>query len=133
MIKQEKYQKNNNKEIDCSFSSKKLKICGFDKIILFEFIKTVLDIYVNCLSIFSEDALKKELINEQIKLLLNTNIFNLIIQCYFQFKINNFFMLDLVKIIFDNDKASEELVLKILQLDNLNQEINDNNFIFINK
>lgn len=44
----------------------------------------------------------------------------------------NFFtniMLDLVKIIFDNDKASEELVLKILQLDNLNQEINDNNFI----
>ena len=133
LIQQEQNQQKNIKEIEFSFSPKKLKIFGIEKIILFEFIITVLDIYINCLAIFSEDGQKKEIINEKIKLLLNTNIFDLMIKYYFKFKNNNFLsniMLDLVKIIFDNDKASEELILKFLKLyNNQSQEINENNFI----
>ena len=132
LLQQKQNIQNNIKEIEFSFSPKKLKIFGIGKIILFEFIITVLDIYINCLAIFSEDGQKKELINEKIILLLNTHIFDLMIKYYFKFKNNNFLsniILDLVKIIFDNDKASEELILKFLQLYNQNQDINDNNFI----
>jgi hypothetical protein len=70
------------------------------------------------------------MINEKIHLIVETKIFNLFIKYYFKYKNNNFFtniMLDLIKIIFDNDKAPEELILNILQLNK--EENNDNNFI----
>ena len=38
-------------------------------------------------------------------------------------------MLDLIKIIFENDKAPEELILNILQLNNQNDINKDNNLI----
>ena len=75
---------------------------------------------------------KKSFINDKIKSLYNTSFFKIIIDYYFQFKNNNFFiniMIDLIKIIFDNDKAPEELITNFLQLYNQNDINKDNNFI----
>ena len=130
LIEQEQNQQNNAVEIETSFSYQKYKTLGINKIMSFGYIKTVLDIYINCLDIFAEDNEKKNMINEKIHLLVETKIFNLFIKYYFKYKNNNFFtniMLDLIKIIFDNDKAPEELILNILQLNK--EENNDNNFI----
>ena len=130
LIEQEQNQQNNAVEIETSFSYQKYKTLGINKIMSFGYIKTVLDIYINCLDIFAEDNEKKNIINEKIHLIVETKIFNLFIKYYFKYKNNNFFtniMLDLIKIIFDNDKAPEELILNILQLNK--EENNDNNFI----
>ena len=130
LIEQEQNQQNNAVEIETSFSYQKYKTLGINKIMSFGYIKTVLDIYINCLDIFAEDNEKKNMINEKIHLIVETKIFNLFIKYYFKYKNNNFFtniMLDLIKIIFDNDKAPEELILNILQLNK--EENNDNNFI----
>jgi hypothetical protein len=130
LIEQEQNKQNNAVEIETSFSYQKYKTLGINKIMSFGYIKTVLDIYINCLDIFAEDNEKKNMINEKIHLIVETKIFNLFIKYYFKYKNNNFFtniMLDLIKIIFDNDKAPEELILNILQLNK--EENNDNNFI----
>ena len=127
LIKQEQNQQNNAEdEIETSYSSKKSKKLGINKIIEFEYIKTVLDIYINSLAIFNDNVEKKNYINEKIHLISETKIFKLFIDYYFKFQ-NNFFtniMLDVIKIIFDNDKAPEELIINFLQLNN-----EGNNFI----
>ena len=127
LIQQGQNQEINEEEFENSFSSKKCKKLGIQKITKLEYIKTVLDIYINCLSIFGDDAEKKNFLNEKIHLISETKIFKLFIEYYFNYKNNNFFtniMLDLVNIIFDNDKAPEELIISFLQL---NDE--RNNFI----
>ena len=130
LIQQYQNEKNINEELECSFSAKKIKKFGLYKIVECEYINSVLDIYINSLGIYSEDVQKKSFIVEKIKLLLNKNIFGMIIQYYFDYKYNNFvinIMLDLIKIIFDTDKAPEELILNLLQLNNETNK--DNNFI----
>ena len=132
LIKQEQYKKDSNIEIKSSYSSDKIQIFGINKLIEIEFIITVFDLYINCLGIFSEDNQKFNFIKDKIQLLINNDIFKLIIEYYFKFKNNNFYnniILDLIKIIFDNDKAPEELILNILQLQNQDGETKDNNFI----
>ena len=124
-------QEQNKEEIEFSYS-KKIQILGINKIIEIEFIKTVFDLFVNCLEIHSEDAQKFSCIMERIKQLLKTNIFKLLIEYYFKYRNNNFYsniMQDLILIIFDNDQAPEELILSFLQLENQTEEINENNFI----
>ena len=133
LIQQQQTQHNNNEDIVNSYSSQKCHKLGLNRIIEFEFIKSVLDIYINYLAIFWHDNEKKIFIEDKIKLLIHTSIFKLIIEHYFQFKNNNLMtniMLDLIKIIFDNDKAPEELVINFLQLYNQN-EINKNNNLII--
>ena len=132
LIKQEQNKRYNNNEIKSSYSSDKIQILGINKLIEIEFIITVFDLYINCLGIFSEDNEKINFIDDKIQLLINNDIFKLIIEYYFKFKNNNFFnniILDLIKIIFETDRALEELILNILQLYNQNEEIEDNNFI----
>ena len=125
---QQQSQKN-NEDIGNSYSSKKSHKLGLNKIIEFEFIKTVLDIYINCLGIFGGMNEKKTFIIDKIKFILNTPIFKLLIEYYFQFKNNNFFtniMIDFIKVIFDNEKAPEELIINFLQLNNQNDKNKDN-------
>ena len=132
LIKLEQNKKDNNNEIKSSYSSDKIQILGINKLIEIEFIITVFDLYINCLGIFSEDNEKINFIDDKIQLLINNDIFKLIIEYYFKFKNNNFYnniILDLIKIIFETDRAPEELILNILQLYNQNEEIKDNNFI----
>ena len=131
-LTQEQNEKTNFEDIEISYSSKKSHKLGLNKLIEFEFIICVLDIYINCLEIFSEDNEKKSFINDKIKSLINTSFFKIIKEYYFQFKNNNFFiniMIDLIKIIFDNDKAPEELITNFLQLYNQNEINKENNFI----
>ena len=126
-----KKQEQNKEEIEFSYT-KKIQILGINKIIEIEFVKTVFDLFVNCLEIHSEDSKKFSDVMEKIKQLLNTNVFKLIIEYYFKYRNNNFYsniMQDLILIIFDNDKAPEELILSFLQLENQTEEINENNFI----
>ena len=132
LIKQEQTKKDNNIEIESSYSSDKIQILGMNKIIEIEFIITVFDLYINCLGIFSEDNEKINFVNDNIKTLINNDIFKLIIEYYFKYKNNNFYnniILDLIKIIFETDKAPEELILNILQMQNQSEEIKDNNLI----
>ena len=125
-------QDNICEEIEISYSSKKARKLGNNKIIIFDFITSVIDIYINLLGVIANDEQKKLPIIEKIKLILNTNIFKIMIEYYFTYKNNNFYiniMLDLIKIIFENDKAPEELILNILQLNNENDINKDNNLI----
>ena len=121
----------NKQEIIFSYCNK-IQIFGINKITEFEFIITVLDLCVNCLGIYSEDEKKNSVVIEKIEQILKTNIFKLMIEYYFKYRNNNFYsniMLDLIKIIFDNDKAPEDLILNILQINIQNETINENNYI----
>jgi hypothetical protein len=129
LIKQSQSQQNSIEEIECSYNSKIKEKLGINKLIEFEFIISVLDIYVNCMEISKESA---TLINENNKILFDKKIFSLMIEYYFKYKNNNFFdniMIDLIKIIFDNNISPEELIVNILQLNNETNTENHNNFI----
>jgi len=128
----QQHQKDITDEIDISFSSKKIKKLGKNKIIKFEFINSVLDIYINMLGIFNNDDQKKSTVKEKIKSLTSTNIFKIMIEYYFKYRNNNFYnniIVDLIKIIFDNDKAPEDLILSALLLDNTNETEKSENLI----
>ena len=120
---------NINEEIGCSFSTKKIKKCGLYDINLINYINSVLDIYINMLGILSENEEKKKFIIEKIKLIIDTNVFKIIIDYYFIYKNNNFvtnLMLDLTSIIFDSDQAPEDLIINFLQLNNNTSKDKDN-------
>ena len=132
LIKQEQNKKDKKIDIKSSYSSNNIEVLGCNKLIEIEFIITAFDLYINCLGIFSEDNQKINFIDDKIQLLINNDIFKLIIEYYFKYKNNNFYnniVLDLIKIVFENDKAPEKLILNILQLYNQKEEIKDNNFI----
>ena len=136
LIQQYQNQKDTNEEIDISFSSKKIQKLGKNKIIKFEFINSVLDIYINMLGILDNDDQKKSALKDKIKSLTSTNIFKIMIEYYFKYRNNNFYnniIVDLFKIIFDNDKAPEDLILSALQLNNQNQteKSGNNNLITV--
>ena len=136
LIQQNKNQKqqttkNTKEEIGCSYNSQKIEKLGINKIIEFEFIKSVLDIYINCIEISKDSA---SCINENNKILFNKEFFSLMIEYYFKFKNNNFLnniMIDFVKIIFDNNISPEELISNILQINNDTNVDNHNNFIIL--
>ena len=132
----QQYQKDTTEEIDISFSSKKIQKLGKNKIIKFEFINSVLDIYINMLGILDNDDQKKSAVKDKIKSLTSTNIFKIMIEYYFKYRNNNFYnniIVDLIKIIFDNDKAPEDLILSVLQLNNQNEaeKSGNNNLITV--
>lgn len=132
----QQYQKDTTEEIDISFSSKKIQKLGKNKIIKFEFINSVLDIYINMLGILDNDDQKKSTVKDKIKSLTSTNIFKIMIEYYFKYRNNNFYnniIVDLIKIIFDNDKAPEDLILSVLQLNNQNEaeKSGNNNLITV--
>ena len=132
----QQYQKDTIDEIDISFSSKKIQKLGKNKIIKFEFINSVLDIYINMLGILDNDDQKKSAVKDKIKSLTSTNIFKIMIEYYFKYRNNNFYnniIVDLIKIIFDNDKAPEDLILSVLQLNNQNEaeKSGNNNLITV--
>ena len=136
LIQQYQNQKDTNEEIDISFSSKKIQKLGKNKIIKFEFINSVLDIYINMLGILDNDDQKKSAVKDKIKSLTSTNIFQIMIEYYFKYRNNNFYnniIVDLIKIIFDNDKAPEDLILSALQLNNQNEieKSGNNNLITV--
>jgi len=128
----EQNKENACEKIENSFSKEKSKKLGNNKMIEFDFINSVLDIYINLLGVISGDDSKKDFINNKIKSVLNTNIFKIVIDYYFEYKNNNFFvniMTDLIKIIFDSDKAPEELILNILQINDKNEPNKEGNLI----
>ena len=128
----EQNKENIFEKIENSFSKEKSKKLGNNKIIEIDFINSVLDIYINLLGVVSADDKKRDFINNKIKLILNTNIFKIIIDYYFEYKNNNFLvniMTDLIKIIFDSDKAPEELILNILQINDKNEPNKEGNLI----
>ena len=135
LMEQKKNEENTTEEIGCSYSVKKAKKFGLYNIIEADYINSVLDIYINMLGIFSNDEKKKSFIIEKIKLIIDTNIFKILIDYYYIYKNNNFMtniMIDLIKIIFDSDKAPEDLIINFLQLNNNNNDNNtnkNNNFI----
>ena len=136
LIQQYQNEKDTNEEIDISFSSKKIKKLGKNKIIKFEFINSVLDVYINMLGILDNDDQKKSAVKDKIKSLTSTNIFQIMIEYYFKYRNNNFYnniIVDLIKIIFDNDKAPEDLILSVLQLNNQNEieKSGNNNLITV--
>ena len=119
-------------EIENSFSKEKSKILGNNKLIEFDFINSVLDLYINLLGVISSNDNKREFINNKIKLITNTNIFKILLDYYFEYKNNNFIaniITDLIKIIFDSDKAPEELVLNMLQIEDKNEPNKEGNLI----
>ena len=128
----EQNKENIFEKIENSFSKEKSKKLGNNKIIEIDFINSILDIYINLLGLVSADDNKRDFINNKIKLILNTNIFKIIIDYYFEYKNNNFLvniMTDLIKIIFDSDKAPEELILNILQINDKNEPNKEGNLI----
>ena len=132
----QQYQKDTTDEIYISFSSKKIQKLGKNKIIKFEFINSVLDIYINMLGILDNDDQKKSIVKDKIKSLTSTNIFKIMIEYYFKYRNNNFYnniIVDLIKIIFDNDKAPEDLILSVIQLNNQNEteKSGNNNLITV--
>ena len=136
LIQQYQNEKDTNEEIDISFSSKKIKKLGKNKIIKFEFINSVLDVYINMLGILDNDDQKKSAVKDKIKSLTSTKIFQIMIEYYFKYRNNNFYnniIVDLIKIIFDNDKAPEDLILSVLQLNNQNEieKSGNNNLITV--
>ena len=128
----EQNKENICEKIENSFSKEKSKKLGNNKIIEFDFINSVLDIYINLLWVISGDETKRDFINNKIRLILNTNIFKILIDYYFEYKNNNFFvniMIDLIKIIFDSNKAPEDLVLNVLQINDKNEPNKEGNLI----
>ena len=128
----EQNKENICEKIENSFSKEKSKKLGNNKLIEFDFINSVLDIYINLLGVVPGDDNKRDFINNKIKLILNTNIFKIIIDYYFEYNNNNFLvnlMTDLIKIIFDSDKVPEELILNILQINDKNEPNKEGNLI----
>ena len=114
------------------FSEQKLEKYKSSNIVELEYIISVFDIYVNLWNLFLEDEKKSEFIKEKIQQLIKTNFFKLMLEDYLKYKHNNFLsniMVDLIKIVFDNNIAPKELILNILQIEQNDSESNKDNLI----
>ena len=115
-----------------SYSEQQKEVYKFSNLIELDFIVSIIDIYVNLYNIFFEGENQREFIMEKINQINNTNIFRFMFDDYLKYRYNNFLtniILDLTKIIFDNNIAPKELILNILQIDSKNPEKNNNNLI----
>ena len=125
---------NKKKEISLltSFSEEKIERYKYSNIIEFDYLVSAIDIYVNICNLFYEDEKKSEFIKQQIEDLISTNFFEFILEDYLKYRHNNFLsniMIDLIKIVFDNNIAPKELILNILLIDSTNKENNKENLI----
>jgi len=131
LIKKNKNNIDNNK-ILTSYSEKEIEKFGYGEIIEFEFITSLIDIYINLYNAFIEDENKSNFIKEKLNTIANTNFFKFIIEKYFKYKHNNFvsnIMLDLIQIIFDNNISPEEIIQNILLINNKSEDNKDDNLI----
>ena len=112
-----------NDIISDSIIGKDGKNFGINNIYKFEFICSVIDLYINNLQY---DVEKRIFTNEKINGLIKTNIFNKIVNLYFVYKNNNFYaniFYQIIQII-TNEKTPKELIDNILLIEENNQEKN---------
>ena len=94
---------------------------GTEEITIFEFIVSVVDLYINTLGTFLDNP-SVEMIDNYLTEISKTQIFTLMIEYYFKFKSNNIFqniIVDLMKII-RNENTPEKLISNIFSLNNEN-------------
>ena len=134
-LKQNQNNSQNIESVITSYADKPKEKYKSSNLIEYEFIVSIIDIYVNLYNAFFENETKSNFIREKIVQITNTNFIKLLLDDYLKFKQNNFLsniMLDLIKVVFENNIAPKELLLNILQLDsNDNNESNDNNLILL--
>ena len=133
-LKQNQNNPQNIESIITSYSDQPKEKYKSSNLIEYEFIVSIIDIYVNLLNAFFENETKSNFIIEKIVQITNTNFFKFLLDDYLKFKQNNFLsniMLDLIKIVFENNIAPKELLLNILQLDSKETENNDTNLILL--
>ena len=133
-LKQNQNNPQNIESIITSYSDQPKEKYKSSNLIEYEFIVSIIDIYVNLLNIFFENETKSNFIIEKIVQITNTNFFKFLLDDYLKFKQNNFLsniMLDLIKIVFENNIAPKELLLNILQIDSKKTENNNTNLILL--
>ena len=133
-LKQNQNNPQNIESIITSYSDQPKEKYKSSNLIEYEFIVSIIDIYVNLLNSFFENETKSNFIIEKIVQITNTNFFKFLLDDYLKFKQNNFLsniMLDLIKIVFENNIAPKELLLNILQLDSKETENNNTNLILL--
>ena len=133
-LKQNQNNPQNIESIITSYSDQPKEKYKSSNLIEYEFIVSIIDIYVNLLNSFFENETKSNFIIEKIVQITNTNFFKFLLDDYLKFKQNNFLsniMLDLIKIVFENNIAPKELLLNILQIDSKETENNNTNLILL--
>ena len=133
-LKQNQNNPQNIESIITSYSDQPKEKYKSSNLIEYEFIVSIIDIYVNLLNAFFENETKSNFIIEKIVQITNTNFFKFLLDDYLKFKQNNFLsniMLDLIKIVFENNIAPKELLLNILQIDSKEKENNNTNLILL--
>ena len=133
-LKQNQNNPQNIESIITSYSDQPKEKYKSSNLIEYEFIVSIIDIYVNLLNAFFENETKSNFIIEKIVQITNTNFFKFFLDDYLKFKQNNFLsniMLDLIKIVFENNIAPKELLLNILLIDSKEKENNNTNLIIL--
>ena len=133
-LKQKQNNPQNIESIITSYSDQPKEKYKSSNLIEYEFIVSIIDIYVNLLNAFFENETKSNFIIEKIVQITNTNFFKFLLDDYLKFKQNNFLsniMLDLIKIVFENNIAPKELLLNILLIDSKEKENNNTNLILL--
>ena len=133
-LKQNQNNPQNIESIITSYSDQPKEKYKSSNLIEYEFIVSIIDIYVNLLNAFFENETKSNFIIEKIVQITDTNFFKFLLDDYLKFKQNNFLsniMLDLIKIVFENNIAPKELLLNILQIDSKETENNNTNLILL--
>ena len=133
-LKQNQNNPQNIESIITSYSDQPKEKYKSSNLIEYEFIVSIIDIYVNLLNAFFENETKSNFIIEKIVQITDTNFFKFLLDDYLKFKQNNFLsniMLDLIKIVFENNIAPKELLLNILQIDSNEKENNNTNLILL--
>ena len=133
-LKQNQNNPQNIESIITSYSDQPKEKYKSSNLIEYEFIVSIIDIYVNLLNAFFENETKSNFIIEKIVQITNTNFFKFLLDDYLKFKQNNFLsniMLDLIKVVFENNIAPKELLLNILQIDSNEKENNNTNLILL--
>jgi hypothetical protein len=115
-----------------SYSEQQKEVYKFSNLIELDYLVSVIDIYVNMCNLFYEDEKKSIFIKEKITQLINTNFFKFMLEDYLKYRQNNFLsniIIDLIKIVFNNNIAPKELISNILLIDSINKQDNKENLI----
>ena len=131
-ILERKNKKEKEMELLTSFKEEKIEKYKFSNLIELDYLVSVIDIYVNMCNLFYEDEKKSIFIKEKITQLINTNFFKFMLEDYLKYRQNNFLsniIIDLIKIVFNNNIAPKELISNILLIDSTNKQDNKENLI----
>jgi len=131
-ILERKNKKEKKTELLTSFKEEKIEKYKFSNLIELDYLVSVIDIYVNMCNLFYEDEKKSIFIKEKITQLINTNFFKFMLEDYLKYRQNNFLsniIIDLIKIVFNNNIAPKELISNILLIDSINKQDNKENLI----